>query len=75
MITQHPRLLWPLPQRIMRYPPNAKRPRLRIMVNPTLRMMLTANQNRHPLPNGESLPPFGHLLHEYHIFHDRLQIG
>lgn len=72
--TQHPRLL-PLPQRIIRYPPSAKRPRLRMMVKPTLKMMLTAIQNRHPLPNGESLPPLGHLHHELHVFHDRLQIG
>jgi hypothetical protein len=49
--TQHP-LLLPLPQRIIRYPPKAKRPRLRSIVKPTLKMMLSTIQNRHPLPNG-----------------------
>jgi hypothetical protein len=49
--TQHPRLL-PLPQRIIRYPPNAKRPRFNMMVRVTLRTMLATSQNRHPLPNG-----------------------
>jgi hypothetical protein len=49
--TQHPRLL-PLPQRIIRYPPKAKRPRLSRMVKPTLSKMLSTIQNRQPLPNG-----------------------
>jgi hypothetical protein len=71
--TQHPRLL-PLPQRIIRYPPNTKRPRLRRMVKPTLSTMLTASQNRHPLPNGKRLP-FDHLQHEYHVLHDRFQVS
>jgi len=50
-ITQHPRLL-PLSQRIVRYPPNAKRLRLRTMVKVTLSTMLSTIQNRQPLPNG-----------------------
>ena len=41
-----------LPQRIIRYPPSAKRPRLRMIVKPTLSKMLSTIQNRQPLPNG-----------------------
>jgi hypothetical protein len=67
--TQHPRLL-PLPQRIIRYPPNAKRPRLSKMVKPTLSKMLSTIQNRQPLPICRGLS-WGHLHHEHHVFHER----
>ena len=76
--TQHPRLL-PLPQRIIRYPPSAKRPRLRTMIKPTLSKMLSTIQNRHPLPNAlcflKCCLSFGHLLHEHRVLHDRFQVG
>ncbi len=72
--TQHPRLL-PLPQRIIRYPPSAKRPRLRTMVKPTLKTMLSTIQNRQPLPKGNPLSRSAHLHLEHHVLLDRFQIG
>lgn len=47
--TQHP-LRLPLPQRIIRYPPNANRPRFKMTVRATLSTMLTTIQNRQPGP-------------------------
>ena len=64
--------LLPLPHRITSaYPPNAKRPRLRTMVKPTLSKMLSTSQNRQPLPIGRGLPRGSHLHHEHHVFHER----
>ncbi len=44
------------------------------MVKPTLSKMLTASQNRHPLPNAKR-PPLDHLHYEHHVLHDRFQVG
>jgi hypothetical protein len=71
--TQHPPRSR-LPQRIMRYPPNANRPRFRTRVKPTLSTMLSTIQKRHPLPKDGRFPN-RHLLFEDHIFHDGLQVG
>jgi hypothetical protein len=57
------------------YPPNAKRPRLRRMVKPTLSKMLSTIHNRQPLPIGRGLPRGGHLHHEHHVFHERFYVG
>jgi hypothetical protein len=65
----------PKPLRVGFYPPpSANRPRLRRMVKPTLKMMLTTIQNRHLLPNRKCLSR-GQLHLEHHVFHDRFQVG
>ena len=61
------------PRLIVRYPPNANRPRFRRMVKPTLRMMLRTIQNRYPLPN-EGGSPSGHLHLEHHVIRNGFQI-
>ena len=45
-----------------------------MMLKPTLNIVLSIFQNRHPLPNGKSPPRGGHLHHEHHVFHDRFQV-
>jgi hypothetical protein len=71
--TQHPPRSR-LPQRIIRYPPTANRPRFRTMVKPTLSTMLTTIQKRQPLPK-DGRCPRRHLLFEHHVFHDGFQVG
>ncbi len=71
--TQHPPRSR-LPQRIIRYPPNANRPRFKTMVKPTLSTMLTTIQKRQPLPNDRRCSCC-HFLFEHDIFHYGFQVG
>ena len=63
-----------LPQRIIRYPPSANKPRFKRMVKPTLSTMLTTIQKRQPLPNNGRCPR-RYLLFEHRIIQHGLQVA
>jgi len=71
--TQHPPRSR-LPQRIIRYPPNANRPRFKTRVKPTLSTMLTTIQKRQPLPK-DGRCPRRHRLFEHRIIQHGLQVA